>query len=187
MNFVRPKFFKDQLEFRLWLEANHDAAPELLVGFYKAASGRPSMTWSESVDQALCFGWIDGVRRRIDDISYSIRFSPRRPRSIWSAINIAKAEKLAENGLMMPAGQAAFERRATERCAIYAYEKRPEKLDPEYEKLFKKHKEAWAYFKLQSPSYKRTMINWVSSAKQPSTRLARLEKLVDASRRGMRL
>lgn len=184
---MKPKFFRDQFEFRVWLEANHNSAKELLVGFYKVGSERPSMTWSESVDQALCFGGIDGVRRRIDDISYSIRFSPRKARSIWSAINIAKAEKLAENAMMHPAGQAAFEKRNAVRSAIYAYEKRPEKFDPELEKQFKKNKAAWRYFMLQAPSYRRTMIHWVSSAKQLSTRLARLEKLVDASRGGSRL
>jgi uncharacterized protein YdeI (YjbR/CyaY-like superfamily) len=122
---MKPAFFESPSAFRQWLERNHDTASELLVGFYKRDSGRPSMTWPESVDQALCFGWIDGVRRRIDDVSYSIRFTPRRRRSVWSAINIGRATELGKLGLMQPAGSRAFEGRNADKSRIYAYENAP--------------------------------------------------------------
>src|SRR6476619_7391019 len=128
---MKPTFFSTQDEFRKWLEENHKKETELLVGFYKVNSGKPSMTWPESVDQALCFGWIDGVRKRIDDASYTIRFTPRKPRSIWSAVNIRRANELKEQGLMQPGGLRAFEQRSPERSAIYSYEKAPAELPPE--------------------------------------------------------
>jgi len=145
------------------------------------------MTWSESVDQALCFGWIDGVRKRIDDHSYTIRFTPRRPGSIWSAINIAKVAELKKKGLMNPAGIAAFEKRTDAKSAIYSYEIDPEKLDREYEKLFRNEKQAWKFFTRQPPGYRRQMINRVMGAKQEKTRLSRLKKLILASENGKRL
>ena len=151
-----PTFFKNQTDFRKWLAKNHDKATELLVGFYKVGSGKPSMTWPESVDQALCFGWIDGVRRRIDDESYSIRFTPRKPTSIWSAVNIKKVEELIKSGQMQPAGLAAFEKRTEHRSRIYAYENAPARLSPEFEKLFRANKKAWAFFTTQTPSTKKS-------------------------------
>ncbi len=173
--------------FRAWLEANHQSETELLVGYSKVSTGKPSMTWSESVDQALCFGWIDGVRRRIDDESYSIRFTPRKPKSIWSAVNIAKVAELLSRDLMHPAGIAAFERRTADKSAIYAYENKPEAFDADLEAAFRSNPSAWDFFELQPNGYRRTLIFWVMSAKQEKTRLERLMKLIDASRKAERL
>src|SRR2546422_365051 len=141
---MKPTFFKTPSDFRTWLEKNHAAAKELLIGFYKKDSGRPSITWPESVDQALCFGWIDGIRRSLDDISYTIRFTPRRPTSIWSAVNIKSAQRLIEQGLMQPAGLRAFEARKEYKSGIYSYEQRTAQLPEPYEKGLKKNKAAWA-------------------------------------------
>lgn len=184
---MEPTFFADQEEFREWLEENSETAGELLVGFYKVGSGRPSMTWPESVDQALCFGWIDGVRKRYDDDSYTIRFSPRRPTSIWSRINIDKAEKLIDAGLMKPAGLAAFKRRSDDRSRIYEYENTPKQFSPEIEKTFRANKKAWEFLTSQAPSYQRLIIHYIMSAKQEKTRLSRLEKAMTASAEGKRL
>jgi uncharacterized protein YdeI (YjbR/CyaY-like superfamily) len=184
---VEPTFFSTQDDFRQWLEKNHDKQDELLVGFWKLDTGKPSMTWSESVDQALCFGWIDGVRRRIDDESYSIRFTPRRPRSVWSAINIAKVENLKAKGLMHSSGLEAYDKRDEARSVIYSYENRPRELDPEFEKQFKKNKKAWAFFQSLPPGYRRQMIYWVVSARSESTRLKRLEQFIEACEQGKRL
>ena len=184
---MEPKFFSTQDDFREWLAVHHVTASELLVGFWKVGSGKPSMTWPESVDQALCFGWIDGVRRRIDDDSYSIRFTPRRPKSIWSAINIAKVEALIVKGLMQPAGLAAYDKLEEHRSVVYSYENMPREFDAEYEKRFRENKKAWAFFEAQPAGYKRLMIYRVTSAKQEATRLKRLEKLITASEEGVRL
>jgi uncharacterized protein YdeI (YjbR/CyaY-like superfamily) len=184
---MKPKFFATADLFRKWLEAHHATEPYLLVGFHKVKSGKPSMTWSESVDQALCFGWIDGVRKRIDDESYTIRFTPRRPGSIWSAINIAKVADLKKKGLMGSAGIAEFEKRKEAKSAIYSYEKVPEKLDPEYERIFRDQEKAWEFFSKQPPGYKRTLIHFVMGAKQDKTRMSRLKKLILASESGKRL
>ena len=184
---MNPTFFATQDGFRKWLDDHHGSVGELLVGFWKVGSRKPSMTWSESVDQALCFGWIDGVRRKIDDESYTIRFTPRRPKSVWSAINNAKVTALIASGLMQPAGLAAFEKREEHRSVIYSYENRPREFDPEYEKRFRKHKKAWAFFEAQPFGYRRLMIYWVVSAKQEATRFSRLEKLIAASMEGKRL
>ena len=184
---MKPAFFATAAEFRRWLERHHDSASELLVGFYKVGSGKPSMTWPASVDQALCFGWIDGVRRRIDDESYTIRFTPRKPRSIWSAINIRRAGELIELGLMQPGGLRAFEQRSPERSAIYSYEKAPAELPAEAEAAFRKRKAAWAFFNAQPPSYRRVAVHWVTTAKKAETRARRLEKLIESSARGRRL
>ena len=184
---MKPKFFATADHFRKWLEVHHETEPELLVGFHKVKSSKPCMTWSESVDQALCFGWIDGVRKRIDDESYKIRFTPRRPGSIWSVINIAKVAELEKNGLMRPAGRAAFSKRSEGKSKIYAYEKPPEKLDPEFERLFREQENAWAFFSRQPAGYKRTLIHFVMGAKQDKTRMSRLKKLILASESGKRL
>jgi uncharacterized protein YdeI (YjbR/CyaY-like superfamily) len=178
---MNPKFFPTQTDFRRWLEENHEQEIELLVGFYKVGSGKPSMTWSESVDQALCFGWIDGVRRSIDAESYSIRFTPRKPKSIWSAVNIKKVEELIKQGLMKPAGLAAFEKRNENKSRIYAYERQAAKLSDEFERQFKANKRAWEFFQNQAPSYRKTVIYWVMSAKQEATRQRRLESLIAES------
>ena len=179
--------FKTQADFRKWLEKNHDKATELTVGFYRIGTGKPCMTWPEAVDQALCFGWIDGVRRKIDEESYSNRFTPRRPTSNWSAINIAKVEDLTAKGLMKPAGIAAFEKRLEHKSRIYAYETDPAKLAAEYEKEFKRNKAAWKFFTSQAPSYQRVMVHWIMRAKKEETRLSRLQKTIAASEAGNRV
>jgi len=184
---MKPKFFATAGDFRQWLEAHHEIETELLVGFHKVQSGKPSMTWSESVDQALCFGWIDGVRKRIDDKSYTIRFTPRRSGSIWSAINIRKIAELKKRGLMRLGGLAAFEKRTDAKSAIYSYEKVPENLGPEYEKLFRKEKRAWEFFNDQPPGYRKRMIHYVMAAKNENTRMSRLKKLILASEDRKRL
>jgi uncharacterized protein YdeI (YjbR/CyaY-like superfamily) len=179
---VEPTFFATPDEFRAWLQEHHATASELLVGFHKKGSGRPSITWPQSVDQALCFGWIDGVRRRIDDTSYSIRFTPRKARSTWSAVNVRRVAELTAAGLMHPAGVAAFERRSDDKTAIYSYEQRKAaKLEPEQERRFKADAKAWAWFQAQAPSYRRTAIHWVISAKREETRQRRLERLISDS------
>ncbi|UMQ41402.1 YdeI/OmpD-associated family protein [Chryseobacterium sp. Y16C] len=180
-------FFPTPQDFRNWLEKNHQNEKELLVGFYKVATKKPSMTWSESVDQALCFGWIDGVRKSIDEESYSIRFTPRKPTSIWSAINIKKIEDLTKAGLMTPQGLKAFELRKPERSAIYSHEKELASLYPDYEKQFKANKKAWEFFNNQAPSYQKVMLHWITSAKQEKTRLSRLEKAIRESELGKRV
>ncbi|KAA5532520.1 bacteriocin-protection protein [Taibaiella lutea] len=181
---MAPVFFEKQSGFRKWLKQHHEKETELLVGFYKVDSGKPSMTWSESVDEALCFGWIDGVRKSIDKDSYQIRFSQRKPSSIWSAINIKKVEKLKEQGLMYPAGIAAFEMRKEERSKIYSHETENVKFMPEFEKQFKANKNAWEYFQLLAASYQKVSIHWVMSAKQASTQTKRLKSLIEDSANG---
>lgn len=178
---MKPAFFSTPEKFREWLEKHHQKETELLVGFYKVNSKKPSMSWSESVDQALCFGWIDGVRKSIDEESYSIRFTPRKKSSIWSAINIKKIEELSKAGLMKEAGLKAFELRSEEKSRIYSHEKEPAVLDPEFEKQFKANKPAWDFFNKQAPSYKKVMIHWIMTAKQEKTRISRLEKAMNIS------
>jgi uncharacterized protein YdeI (YjbR/CyaY-like superfamily) len=182
---MEPTFFATPGDFRAWLERHHDSAGELLVGFHKRGSGRPSMTWPESVDQALCFGWIDGVRRGIDDTSYSIRFTPRKPRSTWSAVNVKRMKELIEQGLVAPAGLAAFERRSDDRTAIYSYEQRRNaKLEPDQQQRLQANERARAYFESRPPSYRRAAIYWVTSAKKPETRERRLSQLIECSAAG---
>src|SRR5260221_3899315 len=154
-----PTFFETPAAFRQWLEKHHERATELLVGFYKKGSGRPSITWPESVDHALSFGWIDGVRRRIDDVSYSIRFTPRKSASIWSAINISRVAELTKLGLMRPARLQALARRSEEKSRIYAYENPVRTLDPAGEKKVRANKKAWQYFNEQSPPYRRVAVS----------------------------
>jgi uncharacterized protein YdeI (YjbR/CyaY-like superfamily) len=184
---MEPIFFATPALFRKWLARNHDKASELLVGFFKKASGEPSITWPQSVDEALCFGWIDGVRRRIDDVSYSIRFTPRKKTSNWSAINMARVEELTQRGLMQPAGLSAFEQRREEKSRIYAYENAPRTLDPDDERKFRENRKAFEYFGSQPPSYRRVAIYWVMSAKKQETRARRLKLLIDDSAAGRRL
>ncbi|MDQ2718274.1 MAG: YdeI/OmpD-associated family protein [Bacteroidota bacterium] len=171
-------FFTNQSDFRKWLEKNHDKMSELLVGFYKAGSGKPSMTWSQSVDEAICFGWIDGVRKSIDDESYCIRFTPRKPRSIWSAVNIKKVEALIRQELMHSAGLSAFSKREENRSAIYAYEREAATLSNDFINKFKSNRKAWIFFKSLAPSYQRTAIHWVMSAKQETTKAKRIDELI---------
>ncbi len=184
---MEPTFFKHQDDFRAWLTTHYKKETELLVGFYKKDSGIPSITWPESVDQALCFGWIDGVRKNRDEQSYTIRFTPRKPTSIWSSINIAKVEKLKVEGLMMPEGLSAYDLRKEHKSAIYSYEKEATPLTKEYETIFKKNKKAWTFFNSQPPGYKKQMIHRIMDAKQEKTRLSRLEKIIAESEEGRRV
>lgn len=184
---VHPIFFATQSDFRKWLEKNHGKATELFVGFYKVNSGKPSMTWSQSVDQAICFGWIDGVRKSIDKDSYLIRFTPRKPTSTWSAINIKKVEELSKQGLMHPAGFASFNLRKEHKSRIYSYEKEAVKLSDEFEKKFKANKKAWTFFQSLPPSYHKPAINWVMSAKQEATSIKRLDELINDSEAGRKI
>jgi uncharacterized protein YdeI (YjbR/CyaY-like superfamily) len=182
---MEPTFFATPADFRAWLERHHDSVSEVLVGFHKKGSGRPSITWPEAVDQALCFGWIDGVRRRIDDASYSIRFTPRKPRSTWSAVNIKRMQALIDQGLVARAGVAAFERRADDRTAIYSYEQRRNaRLEPDQERRLHADERALAFVEAQPPSYRRAAIHWVTSAKKPETRERRLSQLIEYSAAG---
>ncbi len=182
---VDPRFFPAPADFRAWLEAHHADEDELFVGYHKKGTGRPSITWPESVDEALCVGWIDGIRRRIDDDSYSIRFTPRRPRSIWSAVNIKRAEELIAEGRMSPAGLAAFEARDEDRSAIYSYEQRhAAQLDPEQEARLRANPAAWEWFEGRPPSWRRAAVYWVTSARKPETRERRLAMLIEAAAEG---
>lgn len=174
-------FFPTQQDFRKWLEENHQTNTELIVGFYKVGTKKPSITWSESIDQALCFGWIDGIRKSIDEESYSIRFTPRKATSIWSVVNIKKIEELTKAGLMKEEGLQAFKLRKEDKSGIYSHEKEPSYLTSEYEKQFKNNKKAWEFFEKQAPSYKKVMIHWIMSAKQEKTQILRLEKTISAS------
>ncbi|MDF3076955.1 MAG: bacteriocin-protection protein [Sphingobacteriaceae bacterium] len=181
---MSPTFFPTQSAFREWLRKNHDRETELLVGFYKVGSGKPSMTWSQSVDEALCFGWIDAVRKSIDEDSYQIRFTRRQPRSIWSAVNIKKVEELTQRGLMHPAGLAAFEKRTESRSKVYSHEKEETELSADFKKLFQANKKAWEYFQALAPSYKKLSTHWIMGAKQDLTRLKRLNKIISDSEAG---
>lgn len=184
---MKPTFFSKPSDFRKWLTKNHKKEKELLVGFYKVGSGKPSISWPQSVDEALCFGWIDGIRRSVDEESYSIRFTPRKPKSIWSAINIKKVEDLTKKGLMKPEGLAVFKLRTENSSNIYSHENEIKKLTPVYEKKFKTNKKAWQFFTTQAPSYKKVIIHWIMSAKQEKTQLNRLDKTITESAKQKRV
>ena len=186
---MKATFFATPADFRKWLEKNHDKLPELLVGFYKKGSGKPSITWPESVDEALCFGWIDGIRRSINDESYSIRFTPRRARSIWSNVNTKRVAELTKQGRMHAAGLEAFEARDPKRSGIYSFEQREKskKLSAAYEAKLKANRKAWAFFQAQPPGYQRLASLYVMSAKKEETRLRRLTVLIEDSAAGRRL
>jgi uncharacterized protein YdeI (YjbR/CyaY-like superfamily) len=175
---IKPTYFASPAAFRKWLAANHAKAKELLVGFHRKGCGTPSITWQESVDQALCFGWIDGVRRRVDETRYTIRFTPRRTRSNWSLINVNRVRELIALKRMRPAGLRAFEARQTKKTGIYAYENRPAELDEVYAKVFRRQKAAWAFFQAQPPSYRKLASWWIASAKKEDTRQKRLARLI---------
>jgi uncharacterized protein YdeI (YjbR/CyaY-like superfamily) len=183
----KPAFFPTPADFRDWFEANHDKSRELLVGFYKKDSGKPSITWPESVQVALCFGWIDGVRKSIDETSYTIRFTPRKP-STWSSININLVRKLTKQGLMHPAGLKAFAARDEKKSAIYSYEQRNSaQFTREQAKQFRVNKAAWEFFRSQAPWYQRVTTFWVISAKREETKLKRLSALIGHSQNRRRL
>jgi uncharacterized protein YdeI (YjbR/CyaY-like superfamily) len=179
--------FSTPAEFRKWLDENHQTAKELWVGFHKKETGKPCITWSESVDQALCYGWIDGIRKSLDAASYTIRFTPRNPKSIWSAVNIKKVEELSGLGLMQPRGLQAYNNKDAKKSELYSYEQRKGKLDVEYEQKLKANAKAWKFFQSQAPSYQRTAIYWITSAKQEETRSKRLEILIKDSEDGLKI
>ena len=178
-----PKFFATPAEWRAWLERHHAQSEEILVGFYKRGSGKPSITWPEAVDAALCFGWIDGVRRKIDDASYSIRFTPRTKTSIWSAANTKRVQELSNLGLMNPAGIKAFEARQAARSGIYSFEQEHIEFDPAHTHAFRANTRAWKFFQSQPLWYQRAATWWVVSAKRPETKARRLATLIDDSAR----
>jgi uncharacterized protein YdeI (YjbR/CyaY-like superfamily) len=182
---IKPTFFATPAAFRRWLEQHHTTADELWVGFHKRATGTPSITWPESVDQALCFGWIDAVRKSLGDASYVIRFCPRRPTSIWSANNIARVKELTAAGLMTAAGTRAFEARSEKRSRVYSYERsEPAKLPPAFMRQLRADKAAWTFFGKQAPWYQRVAVHWVISAKQEATRARRFATLLACSAAG---
>ena len=183
-----PKYFNGPEAFRAWLLRHAATVPELLVGFHKTHTGKPSLTWSESVDEALSFGWIDGVRRSLGKDAYTIRFSPRREGSIWSAINIAKVNALTQQGRMRPAGVAAFAKRTARKSVVYAYEQEGiAVLTPGERRLFRKQRAAWSFFERTPPGYRKVIMHWITTAKLPATRERRLTKLIDACAAGKRL
>ena len=179
--------FRSAAEFRRWLQKHHDSATELWVGFYNKASGKGGITYAEAVDQALCFGWIDGVRKKIDAASYVNRFSPRKAKSNWSTINIRRVGELIELGMIAAPGLAVFKARDAKRSGVYSFENRPQSLSPRLEKIFKSNAAAWTFFSAQPPGYRRTAIWFVMSAKQEETRDRRLARLIDDSAHGRRL
>ncbi len=181
---MAPTFFATPLALRKWFAKNHESATELWVGFYKRDTGKPSITWPESVDEALCVGWIDGIRKSLGDESYMIRFTPRRPGSVWSAVNIKRIAVLEKEGRMLAAGREAFGKRREYRSAIYSYEQRPQELPEPYASRFSKNKKAWSFFQAQIPSYRKTITWWVLSAKKEETRRQRLDALIAMSARG---
>lgn len=176
-----PAYFACWQGFEAWMEAHHEQAKELLVGFHKVDSGTPSMSWPESVDVALCFGWIDGVRKRVDETRYTIRFTPRKPASIWSAVNDRKYADLLQAGRVRPAGERAYERRQAARAGVYSYEQRPEALPEPHASEIAQHPAAADWFAAQPGSYRRAAIWWVISAKQETTRQRRLQQLIEHS------
>jgi len=183
-----PVFFSDADAFRRWLEAHHGTATEVVVGYHKVGTGQPSMTWPESVAEALCFGWIDGIRRRIDDSRYSIRFTPRKRTSTWSAVNVRTMERLVAEGRVHAAGLAAYAARSDANTGIYSYERgEPAVLTADAQRAFQAHAAAWAYFQAQPPSYRRTATHFVVSAVRPETRAKRLALLIACSAKGERL
>jgi uncharacterized protein YdeI (YjbR/CyaY-like superfamily) len=185
---MKPTFFATPSAFRAWLEKNHDSAQELWVGFYKKASGKPSITWPEAVDAALAFGWIDSVRKSVDEISYTNRFTPRRPGSTWSAVNVKRVKELTRLGLMRPAGLKAFDARKEDKSGIYSYEQRHEaSLNAAQQREFRANKQAWNFFQRQPPSYRTAAVWWVVSAKREETRRNRLARLIEDSSQGSRV
>lgn len=183
---MQPTFFKTPATFRRWLARHHGDTAELLVGFYKKESGKGGITYSEALDEALCFGWIDGVRRSRDEVSYTIRFTPRKPRSNWSAVNVRHVTRLIAAGRMQPPGMAAYERRTADKAG-YSYEERPTRLSPTLAKRFRAARQAWTFFQAQPPGYRRTATFWVMSAKREETRERRLASLIEHSGKGKRI
>jgi uncharacterized protein YdeI (YjbR/CyaY-like superfamily) len=184
---MNPRFFRTPAAFRAWLKRHHAKVEVLWVGFYKVGSGRPSITWPESVDQALCYGWIDGIRKSLDDRRYMIRFTPRKSCSIWSSVNIKRAQVLIDQALMQPAGFNAYQARSENKSGIYSYEQRSVDLAEPYARILKTNEPAWRFFQTQPPSYRKVVSWWIVSAKREETRMKRLEKLIAHSIRGQRI
>ena len=185
---MKALFFATPEEFGAWLEEHHESETELLVGFYKKGSGKPSITWPQSVEQALRFGWIDGIRRSLGEESYTIRFTPRKPSSNWSKVNVATVERLKAEGSMAPAGLRAYEARREDRTGIYSFERRQAaELPPDFERRFQASRKAWEWFSSRPPGYRRTATHWVVSAKRDDTRRRRLETLIDCSAEGRKI
>jgi len=183
---VEATFFNSNADFRRWLQKHHAAATELLVGFHHKDSERPGISYAAALDEALCFGWIDGVRKNVDATSYTIRFTPRRPGSIWSLVNVRHAERLIAQQRMAPPGAKAFDARDAKKTGVYSFEQKIHALDAAFEKKFRASKKAWAFWGALPPGYRRVAIHWVMSAKQQETRERRLGQLIDASARGVR-
>jgi uncharacterized protein YdeI (YjbR/CyaY-like superfamily) len=181
MEMQTPVFFESSSELHKWFQKNHGKAPELWIGFYSAKSKKKRVTYKEAVDEALCFGWIDGIRKNINEESYTNRFTPRRKNSIWSNINTKRIKELIEERRVHPSGLAAFKNRVEQKTGIYSFEQNSHRLSPVFEKKFKANKRAWKYFTSKAPWYQRTSIHWVMSAKQGATRLKRLEALINDS------
>jgi uncharacterized protein YdeI (YjbR/CyaY-like superfamily) len=184
---MKIKHFKTPEAFRAWLEKHHASERELWVGYYKKHTGRASITWPESVDQALCFGWIDGLRRGVDEEVFAIRFTPRRPNSIWSAVNVGRVKALIRSGAMQPAGLAAFKALKENRSVVYSFEQRSVDLDPKYAKILRLNAAAWKFYEKQPASYRKAANWWVMSAKHEATRLSRLDRLITHSAAGERI
>jgi uncharacterized protein YdeI (YjbR/CyaY-like superfamily) len=181
-----PTYFPNERDFRSWLKANHETAPELLVGFWKKGSGKPSIDWPQARDQALCFGWIDGIRKSLGEDAYTIRFTPRRKGSIWSRVNVERFEALKAARQMTAAGEAAYER-DKHRSGLYSYEKPVASLTPEEEAIFRRNRPAWSDWDKRPPGYRRSALGWITSAKRPETRAKRLAELIAVSAEGRRL
>jgi uncharacterized protein YdeI (YjbR/CyaY-like superfamily) len=184
---MTPTFFRSSAEFRAWLEKNHSYETELLVGFYRKESGKAGITYPEALDEALCLGWIDGVRKRLDDASYTVRFTPRKPGSIWSAVNTRRVAELIKAGRMHAAGQKEFEQRDRRRTKLYSYERETAKLEGEYEPRFRANQKAWEFYQAQPQGYRRVSAFWVMSAKREETRMRRLQQLIESSAKGRRI
>ena len=184
---MQIKFFDSQSHFRHWLERNYDKKNELWVGFHKKHSGKKSITYPQALDEALCFGWIDGVKKRVDDTSYTMRFTPRKQKSIWSRVNTKRAQELMAQGRMAPPGLKAFALRDPKRSGLYSFENTPQKLDSLHQERFQANKKAWQYFQAQPAGYKKKFIFWIMSARKDETRLRRLDQLIAASANGVRL
>lgn len=183
---IKPTYFATEADFRRWLKAYHDSADELLVGFWKKGSGKPSIDWPQARDQALCFGWIDGVRKSLGDDAYTIRFTPRRKGSIWSKVNVDRFNALKSDGQMTPAGERAYEENK-HKSGLYSYEKPLASLEAAETRLFRKNKAAWSYWEAQPPGYRKLVLNWITTAKKPETRAQRLATLIEDSQAGRRI
>jgi len=183
---AKPTYFSAEEDFRRWLKGNHETAPELLVGFWKKGSGKPSIDWPQARDQALCFGWIDGVRKSLGDEAYTIRFTPRRKGSIWSKVNVDRFAALKAEGQMTPAGERAYEENK-HKSGLYAYERELAALSAEDEAQFRKHKDAWIDWEKRPPGYRKVVLHWVTSAKKPETRAKRLAILIESSAKGEKI